>query len=185
MTTASNFISTFSAVALLIGSRLGKARRVAIVLLQSLNADVFGSGSDELLAAVDIIGCARKGGIDHKMYGQCGDICWLDNPPDGKFSSQLATVVFELIANNDADNCVSTNPAAIRFTRTGASSSARLAVRVGSAAVNVDKIPRPMAGRRPPVPPMNIKVPPGFTLSAGFRATSMMSEKCSSSVRRA
>src|SRR5262249_23448412 len=58
----------------------------------------------------------------------------------------------------------------MRLTRTGASSSARLAVRAGSAAVTVDAIPRPTPGRRPPVPPMNSSVPPGLTLPAAWRA---------------
>ncbi len=59
----------------------------------------------------------------------------------------------------------------MRLTRTGASSSARLAVRAGSAAVTAGTIPRPIAGRRPPVPPMNSSVPPGLTLLTALRAT--------------
>src|SRR5262245_18771841 len=53
----------------------------------------------------------------------------------------------------DADRGVSTKPAAIRLTRIGASSSARLAMRMGNAAVAVETIPRPARGRRAPVPP--------------------------------
>ena len=49
-----------------------------------------------------------------------------------------------------ADNGVSTNPAAIRFTRTGVSSSARFFVMAGSAAVSAEmrRGLRPCAGRR-------------------------------------
>jgi hypothetical protein len=32
------------------------------------------------------------------VYRKCGDICWLNNPPDGKFGSKLAAAVFEFIA---------------------------------------------------------------------------------------
>src|SRR5262245_33489842 len=66
-----------------------------------------------------------------------------------------------------ADSGVSTKPAAIRFTRTGASSSARLAVNAGIAAVTADTIPSPRPTRLPPVPPMNSSVPPGLTLGGG------------------
>src|SRR5262249_28849581 len=43
----------------------------------------------------------------------------------------------------DAERGVSTKPAAIRLTRIGASSSARLAMRVGNATVAVEAIPKP------------------------------------------
>src|SRR6202047_1361633 len=48
----------------------------------------------------------------------------------------------------------------MRLTRTGAISSARLAVRAGSAAVTALTMLMPIAGRRPAVPPMKISVPP-------------------------
>src|SRR5271166_312453 len=62
----------------------------------------------------------------------------------------------------DADRGVSTKPAAIRLTRIGASSSARLAMRVGNATVAVEAIARPTRGRRAPVPPMNTRDHPVF-----------------------
>ena len=46
----------------------------------------------------------------------------------------------------------------MRLTRTGAISSARLAVRAGNAAVTAPAMLMPIAGRRPPVPPMKISV---------------------------
>ena len=54
----------------------------------------------------------------------------------------------------------------MRLTRTGATSSARLAVRAGSAAVIAETRPTPFDGLRPPVPPMNTSVPPGRTFGA-------------------
>ena len=66
---------------------------------------------------------------------------------------------------------VSSKPAAIRFTRIGANSSARLAASAGRAAATVAAIARPAPGRRAPVPVMNSSVPPGRTLSAAARAT--------------
>ena len=80
---------------------------------------------------------------------------------------------------SDADSGVSTKPAAIRLTRTGASSSARFAVSAGSAAVAAETSPRPTAGLRPPVPPMNSSVPPGRTLAAPLRATPSHQHGCS------
>src|SRR6266700_4028405 len=62
-----------------------------------------------------------------------------------------------------ADSGVSTNPAAMRLTRIGATSSARLATRAGIAAVAAAIIDRPRPRLRPPVPPMKIRVPPGRT----------------------
>ena len=61
----------------------------------------------------------------------------------------------------DAERGVSTKPAAIRLTRIGASSSARLAISVGNATVTVEAIPRPARRRRALVLPMNIKEPGG------------------------
>ena len=50
---------------------------------------------------------------------------------------------------SDADNGVSTNPAAIRLTRIGASSSARFFVRAGSAAVSAEmSVRRSLCGGR-------------------------------------
>src|SRR5262249_14355079 len=70
-----------------------------------------------------------------------------------------------------ADSGVSTKPAAIRFTRTGASSSARLAVNAGIAAGTADTIPGPRPTRLPPVPPLNSSVPPRLPLGGALRAT--------------
>jgi hypothetical protein len=80
------------------------------------------------------------------VYSERGNIRRLHNPPDGGEWCQLLAAAFEFIAEEFADNGVSTKPAAIRLTRTGASSSARLAMRAGSATVTVDAIPRPMPG---------------------------------------
>jgi len=49
---------------------------------------------------------------------------------------------------SDADNGVSTKPAAMRLTRMGASSSARLAVRAGSATVTVHAAHKHQAASR-------------------------------------
>src|SRR5262245_900209 len=50
----------------------------------------------------------------------------------------------------DAERGVSRKPAATRLTRIGASSRARLAMRVDNATVAVEAIPRPARGRRSP-----------------------------------
>src|SRR5215468_12641933 len=65
--------------------------------------------------------------------------------------------------SSEADSGVSTKPAAMRLTRIGATSTARLAIKAGSAAVPAAMSDRPGPRRRPPVPPMKISVPPGRT----------------------
>ena len=54
----------------------------------------------------------------------------------------------------------------MRLTRTGASSSARFFVKAGIAAVRAEMRAYPFAVRRPPVPLMKSRVPPGRTLFA-------------------
>jgi len=80
---------------------------------------------------------------------------------------------------------VACKPAAIRLTRIGASSSARLAISVGNATVTVEAIPRPARRRRALVLPMNIKEPGGLTLPAAPRATAIASKRRSVRPRRA
>ena len=75
--------------------------------------------------------------------------------------------------------------AAIRLTRTGATSSARLLVMAGSAAVSAAMSAGLAAGRRLPVSPMNSRVPPGRTLPAASRATCSGSRSWASRSRRA
>ena len=66
---------------------------------------------------------------------------------------------------------MSTNPAAIRLTRTGASSSPRVAISGERNGGGRDD-PELNADLRAPVPPMKISEPPGLILSAALRATS-------------
>jgi hypothetical protein len=145
----------------------------------------FSLGSDELLPAVDVVGCAREGRVGHDVHGERGDVGRFDDAPDGKRGAKLIAAVFEFIAEERADNGVSTNPAAMRLTRTGASSSARFFVMAGSAAVRAEMSARPGAVLRPPVPPMKSKVPPGRTLLAALRATCRGSRMWASRSRRA
>ena len=53
---------------------------------------------DQLLPAVDVVGRAREGGVDHDMDGERGDVGRSDDAPDGKRGAQLIAAVFELIA---------------------------------------------------------------------------------------
>ena len=64
---------------------------------------------------------------------------------------------------------------AMRLTRIGASSRARLVVSAGSTAVSAPAMPRPRPGRRPPVPPTKRSDPPGRTRPTAFRATRTVS----------
>ena len=53
-------------------------------------------GGDELLSAVDVVGCPCEGGVGHDVYSKCGDVCWSDDAPDGKRGPKLIAAVFEL-----------------------------------------------------------------------------------------
>ena len=55
-------------------------------------------GGHELLSAVNVVGCAREGGIGHDVYGERGDIRRPDYASDGKRGAKLVTTLFELIA---------------------------------------------------------------------------------------
>src|SRR4051794_31571504 len=74
--------------------------------------------------------------------------------------------------SSEADSGVSTKPGAMTLTRTGASSSASAAANGGSAAVAAEAMPRSRLIRRPPVPLISSRVPPGLTLLTMLRATS-------------
>jgi hypothetical protein len=63
----------------------------------------------------------------------------------------------------------------MRLTLTGATSTARLAISAGIAAVPAAMSDRPGPRLRPPVPPMNSSVPPGFTRPTAFCATATAS----------
>ena len=53
--------------------------------------------SDELLAAVDVVGCASQRRIDHQVHGKRGDVFWPDDPSDWKCRSQFVAAVLQLI----------------------------------------------------------------------------------------
>src|SRR5262249_39344424 len=55
-------------------------------------------GGDELLSAVDVIGCAREGGVGHNVYGERGHVHRSDHASDGKPGAKLVATFFELIA---------------------------------------------------------------------------------------
>ncbi len=53
---------------------------------------------DQLLPAVDVVGCAREGGVGHDVYGERGDVGRSDDAPDGKRGAKLIAAAFEFIA---------------------------------------------------------------------------------------
>src|SRR5215467_5686191 len=55
-------------------------------------------GGDELLSTVDVIGCAREGGVGHNVYGERGHVRRSDHASDGKRGAKLVAAFFELIA---------------------------------------------------------------------------------------
>ena len=49
---------------------------------------------DELLPAIDVVGRAREGLIDHDVDGERSHVGWTYDPPDGKRGAELiATAV--------------------------------------------------------------------------------------------
>ena len=55
-------------------------------------------GGHELLSAVDIVGCAREGGVRHDVYGERGHVDRPDYAPNGTRAAKPVATVFELIA---------------------------------------------------------------------------------------
>src|SRR5580692_7862660 len=53
---------------------------------------------DELLSAVDVIGCARERGVGHNVHGERGHVLRSDDTSDGKRGAKLVAAFFELIA---------------------------------------------------------------------------------------
>ncbi len=92
------------------------------------------------MAAVDVVGRAGDGRVDHEVNGERGDVRRSHHPPDRQLRSQLGAARLETVAEQPADRGVSTKPGAIKLTRIGARSSARLAVSAGIAAVTADTI---------------------------------------------
>ncbi len=63
-------------------------------------------GGDELLPAVDVVGCAREGGVGHDVHGERGDVGRPDDAPDGKRGAKLIAAVFEFIAEQRSPTTV-------------------------------------------------------------------------------
>src|SRR5215472_14576163 len=57
---------------------------------------------DELLSAVDVVGCAREGGIGHNVYGERSHVCRSDHASDGKRGAKLVATFFELITQHES-----------------------------------------------------------------------------------
>src|ERR1700736_4693160 len=53
---------------------------------------------NELLSAVDVIGCAREGGVGHNVYGERSHVRRSDYASDGKRRAKLVATFFELVA---------------------------------------------------------------------------------------
>jgi len=51
-----------------------------------------------LLAAVDVVGCARQGRARHNVYDERGDVGRSDDAPDGQRGAKLAAAAFEFNA---------------------------------------------------------------------------------------
>ena len=122
---------------------------------------------DELLPAVDVVGCAGEGGVGHDVYGERCNVGWCDDAPDGERGAKLLTAVFELVAEERCrQRCVDeaggdeVDSDGREFEREAGGEGA------GSAAVRAEMRTNPLAGRRTPVPPMKRRVPPGRTLFA-------------------
>ena len=130
------------------GSRPGRTRRPP--------------AGDQLLVAVDLVGRAGDCGVGHQVHGErrCRRP---DHPPDRQRGAQLGAARSEVGAEQLRGQRVSTKPAAMRLTRMGATSTARLAIRAGIAAVPAAMSDRPGLRLRPPAPSMNSSVPPTRT----------------------
>src|SRR5215470_16885449 len=55
------------------------------------------SAEQQLLAAVDVVRRPRERGVDHDVYGECGNVVRLDDPADRKLRAQLLAALVELV----------------------------------------------------------------------------------------
>ncbi|CAM5742572.1 hypothetical protein SHIRM173S_05556 [Streptomyces hirsutus] len=141
--------------------------------------------ADELLASVDAGEVAPVSAVLVMMCtASAATSSGTTTRPMGSAARSPSRRASSASPSRRADNGVSTKPAAIRFTRTGASSSARLAVNAGIAAVTAGATPGAARIRRAPVPPRSSSVPPGRTAPAQWRATSSASTMWSLIARR-
>jgi hypothetical protein len=53
---------------------------------------------DELLAAVDVVGCASESGVGHEVDGEGGDVLWANDAVDREDSTELGAARLELVA---------------------------------------------------------------------------------------
>jgi hypothetical protein len=106
------------------------------------------------------------------VNGECCDVGRPDDASDRKLRPQLIAALLELISeqrcrqrrvDEAGGDEVDTNRGELERERGGERRQA---------AVAAETIPSSRLIRRPPVPPMKIKVPPGLNLPAALRATS-------------
>jgi len=127
-----------------------------------------------MLAAADVIRPAGEGRVGHDVDGQRGDVGGLDHAADRERGAELIAAVFEGTAERRRRRGESMKPAAIWLTRSGANSSARLAISADIAAVTAETIVRATSARQPSMALMNTRLPPGLTLPAALRVTSIV-----------
>src|SRR5262249_47979673 len=70
----------------------------AVPVTSSLHALPAVSGLDQLLAAIDIVGSAREGGVCHDVDGECGDIGGPDDASDRQCGAELVATFVESVA---------------------------------------------------------------------------------------
>ena len=56
--------------------------------------------SEELLAAVDVVGRAGERGVGHEVHGECGDVGGSDDAADRERGAELVAALVELIAEH-------------------------------------------------------------------------------------
>ena len=123
--------------------------------------------SEQLLASVDVVRGAGERGVGHQVDGQRGDVVRADDAADRQRGAQL------FAAGIEAGRRAARPTAACRRTRarSGSRGSAR-ARAPGSWSAPAARRCRRSIGRgrarcgRPPVPPMNVSVPPGRSRAA-------------------
>src|SRR5579862_1792423 len=103
MTITSNFMSTLAALSSRTGSLLGAVELAILSPVYSLKSKVrvlerLVLGGDQLLSAVDIVGCTGQGGVGHNVDGERRHIRRSDHAADGKRGAELGATFFELIA---------------------------------------------------------------------------------------
>ena len=138
----------------------------------------------ELLPSIDVVGRTGEGCVGHEVNGERRDIGRSDHATDGECRAETIASRVEVIAEERSRQRCVDETGGDEVDADGSELEGEGSGEGRKCSGITDAIPRPIAGRRAPVPPMNSSAPPGLIFLTACRATSIASDMCSSRARR-